>query len=87
MRVSSPTGASSDLYRHCERDLRALEDVFPAQPGQCGAILGIGHDVCLDAVSRLRPHRTTKPEALSSSMRPGGFEPPTRGLEVRRSVL
>ncbi len=28
--------------------------MFPAQPGQCGAILGIGHDVCLDAVSH--PH-------------------------------
>ena len=52
MRVSSPTGASSDLYRHYERDLRLLEDAFPAQPGQCGAVLGIGHDVCLDMVSR-----------------------------------
>ena len=52
MSVSSPTGASSDLYRHYERDLRALEDAFPAQPGQCGAVLGIGHDLCLDLVSR-----------------------------------
>ena len=52
MQVSSPTGASSDLYRHYERDLRVLEDAFPAQPGQCGAIFGIGHDVCLDTVSR-----------------------------------
>ncbi len=52
MHVPSPTGASSDLYRHYERDLRVLEDAFPAQPGQCGAILGIGSDGCLDVVSR-----------------------------------
>jgi len=52
MQVSSPTGASSDLYRHYERDLRVLEDAFPAQAGQCGAILGIGSDGCLDVVSR-----------------------------------
>jgi hypothetical protein len=47
-----PPGASSDLYRARAGDLRALEDAFPAQPGQCGAILGIGSDLCLDAVSR-----------------------------------
>jgi hypothetical protein len=52
MSVHSPTGASRDLYRHHERDLRALENAFPAQPGQCGAILAIGGDVCLDLVSR-----------------------------------
>ncbi len=52
MQVSSPTGASSDLYRHYERGLRVLEDAFPAQAGQCGAILGIGSDGCLDVVSR-----------------------------------
>ena len=40
MSVDSPTGASSDLYRAHERDLRVLEDAFPAQPGQCGAVLG-----------------------------------------------
>ena len=52
MSVDSPTGASADLYRAHERDLRSLESVFPAQPGQCGAIFAIGRDVCLDAVSR-----------------------------------
>ena len=52
MSVHSPTGASSDIYRTYERDLRALEDAFPAHPGQCGAILGTGSDVCLDLVSR-----------------------------------
>jgi len=52
MEVSSPTGASSDLYRAYERDLQALEKAFPSQPGQCGALLGIGRDVCLDVVSR-----------------------------------
>jgi len=52
MSVDSPTGASSDIYRAYRRDLRALEDAFPAQPGQCGAILGLGDDMCVDMVSR-----------------------------------
>ncbi len=52
MSVDSPTGASRDLYRHYERDLRALEDAFPAQPGQCGAVLALRHDLCVDVVSR-----------------------------------
>jgi hypothetical protein len=52
MMVSSSTGASSDIHRAYERDIRALEDAFPAQPGQCGALLAIGGDLCLDAVSR-----------------------------------
>jgi ARG/rhodanese/phosphatase superfamily protein len=52
MSVHSATGASRDLYRHYERDVQALEGAFPAQPGQCGAILAIGGDLCLDLVSR-----------------------------------
>ena len=52
MSVHSPTGASADLYRAHERDLRALEDRFPVEPGQCGAILGLGDDMCVDIVSR-----------------------------------
>ena len=52
MSVDSPTGASADVYRAYERDLRALEDAFPAEPGQCGAILGLGDELCLDLVSR-----------------------------------
>jgi hypothetical protein len=52
MSVTSDTGAASDIHRAYERDIRALEDAFPAQPGQCGAILGLGGDLCLDAVSR-----------------------------------
>lgn len=52
MFVHAPTGASSDIYRHYERDLRALEDAFPAEPGQCGAIFGLGGELCLDLVSR-----------------------------------
>jgi hypothetical protein len=52
MSVSSRTGASSDIHRAYERDIRALEEAFPAQPGQSGAVLAIGGDLCLDAVSR-----------------------------------
>ena len=52
MSVDSPTGASSDLYRARTRELHVLEEAFPAQPGQCGAILGLGSDLCADLVSR-----------------------------------
>ena len=31
---------------------RELEDAFPLQPGQCGAVLALGDDLCLDWVSR-----------------------------------
>jgi hypothetical protein len=52
MSVDSPTGASSDIYDANRRELRALESAFPAQPGQCGAILGLGDGMCVDLVSR-----------------------------------
>jgi hypothetical protein len=52
LHVASPTGASSDLYRARRHELRALEDAFPAEPGQCGAILGLESGMCLDLVSR-----------------------------------
>lgn len=52
MGVSSPTSANRDTFvAHGER-LRALEEAFTAQPGQCGAVLGLGDELCLDAVSR-----------------------------------
>jgi ARG and Rhodanese-Phosphatase-superfamily-associated Protein domain len=40
------------LGRYYERDLPTLEDAFPAQAWQCGAVLAIGRDLCLDLVSR-----------------------------------
>jgi hypothetical protein len=52
MSVHSPTGASADLYRSREGELRAIEDAFPAVPGQCGALFGLGNDMCVDLVSR-----------------------------------
>ena len=52
MSVDSSTDAASDSHRAYAKDTRALEGVFPAQPGQCGVILGIGQDICLDLVSR-----------------------------------
>ena len=52
MSVDAPTGASSDIHRAYRRDTRALEDAFPAQAGQCGAILGLGESISLDLVSR-----------------------------------
>jgi hypothetical protein len=52
MDVASETGASADLYRARTRDLEGLERAFPAEAGQCGAVLGLGPDLCLDLVSR-----------------------------------
>lgn len=50
--VHSPTGAQADVFRSREDELRALERAFPLQPGQCGALLALGDDLCLDYVSR-----------------------------------
>jgi hypothetical protein len=52
MGVRSATAANRDTFdAHAER-LRALEAAFAPQPGQCGAVLALGDDLCLDAVSR-----------------------------------
>ena len=50
--VDSPTAANRDTFDAYADRLRELEDAFPLQPGQCGAVLAIGDDLCLDAVSR-----------------------------------
>ena len=52
MGVASETGANADTYRHFSRDIRVLERAFPADDGQCGAVLSLGDRHCLDAVSR-----------------------------------
>jgi hypothetical protein len=52
MGAVSPTGAHRDLFLARERELAALEPAFTAEPGQCGAVLGLGELLCLDAVSR-----------------------------------
>jgi len=50
--VHSPTGAQADVFRSREDELRELERAFPLLPGQCGALLALGDDLCLDYVSR-----------------------------------
>ncbi len=52
MRVDSDTSASRDTFEAHRRALRALEGAFALAPGQCGAVLALGDDLCLDAVSR-----------------------------------
>ena len=52
MSVASPTGAARDTFEAYGDRLRKLEDAFPAEPGQCGAVLAIGDALCLDFVSR-----------------------------------
>ena len=56
--VDSGTRAHSDAFRAHRRRLDDLAAAFPAAPGQCGAVLGIGDTLCLDALSR--------PEAFGS---------------------
>jgi hypothetical protein len=52
MSVASPTGANRDTFEAYGDGLRKLEDAFPPEPGQCGAVLAIGDALCLDIVSR-----------------------------------
>jgi ARG and Rhodanese-Phosphatase-superfamily-associated Protein domain len=51
--VISPTAAQADTFAHHDRELSQLRAAFPAQPGQCGAVLVLpdGH-VCVDYLSR-----------------------------------
>lgn len=50
--VPSPTHAVHDAFVAHAPVLEALEQVFAAGAGQCGAVLGIGDTLCLDVVSR-----------------------------------
>jgi hypothetical protein len=52
MGVHSATAANRDTFEAHASRLRALEDTFALVPGQCGAVLGLGDHLCLDAVSR-----------------------------------
>jgi ARG and Rhodanese-Phosphatase-superfamily-associated Protein domain len=52
MGVHSPTQANADVFDRYRRDIRRLEDAFPSQPGQCGAVLALGDTLCLDYVSK-----------------------------------
>jgi len=52
MNVRSATSASRDTFEAHASGLRSLERAFGSQPGQCGAVLALGDDLCLDAVSR-----------------------------------
>jgi hypothetical protein len=50
--VASPTRANSDAFRAHRPSLAQLEQAFPLEAGQCGAVLALGDVLCLDAVSR-----------------------------------
>lgn len=50
--IPSPTHAAGDASVAHEPAIRALECAFAAEPGQCGAVLGLGDTLCLDVVSR-----------------------------------
>lgn len=50
--IRSPTRANADAFRTHRPSLAQLEQAFPLEPGQCGALLALGVNFCLDAVSR-----------------------------------
>ena len=63
--TDSPTSAHGDIFRARERDLAALRDAFPLQPGQCGAVLALGADVAVDYVSRPEAFARLYPKLLN----------------------
>ncbi len=50
--VASPARANAEAFRAHRPSLAQLELAFPLEPGQCGAVLALCDDFCLDAVSR-----------------------------------
>ena len=68
MGSSSPTGAHRDLFLARERELEALEPVFRAEPGQRGAVLGLG-DACASTRSPGPTHsvRSSRSSAAATS--------------------
>jgi hypothetical protein len=62
--VSSPTGAQADVFAAREKELAALRDAFPLQPGQSGALLALGERFCLDYVSRPEAFARLYPKLL-----------------------
>jgi hypothetical protein len=50
--VASPTRAHSDAYRSHDRELDQLASRFPLAAGQCGALVAVGEQLCLDYLSR-----------------------------------
>ena len=64
MGVHSETGANADVFRSFADELRDLEVAFPATPGQCGALLALGDDLCLDYVSRPEAFACLYPKLL-----------------------
>jgi hypothetical protein len=79
--VNSPTGANADVFRSRGGQLESLERAFPLHPGQSGAILGLGDDVCLDFVSRPDAFARLYPKLLRGYLLDGlerlGGEPTT----------
>jgi hypothetical protein len=66
--VHSPTGAQADVFRSRGDELAQLERVFPLQPGQSGALLALGDDLCLDYVSRPDAFARLYPKLLTGYM-------------------
>ncbi len=52
MQVGSATHANRDTFEAHRASLAQLEQLFPLEPGQCGAVLALGDQLCLDWVSR-----------------------------------
>ena len=86
-RVDSPTGREQRHVRGLRRPRsRELEDAFPLQPGQCGAVLAIGDDAL--PRHRLPPRRVrsscgrSSGAATCSTRSSGSTRPPTHAARV-----
>jgi len=52
LHVASPTRANVDTFTAHAASIEGLAEAFPLEPGQCGAVLALGDDLCLDWISR-----------------------------------
>ena len=91
MDADAPTGASAAAYRRWREPLEELEPAFPLQPGQTGALLALGDDLCLDYVSRPDAFERLYPkllrgymlDALAAARPAGGEREADRGVRGR----
>jgi ARG and Rhodanese-Phosphatase-superfamily-associated Protein domain len=85
--VDSSTGAQSDIYRSRGDELARLRDAFPLAPGQSGALVGLGGQICLDLVSRPDAFARLYPKLLNGYLLDALNRPDSaKALELDRFI-
>ena len=87
--VHGQTGANADAFRTHRASIAELEEAFPAQPGQCGAVLAIGGDVCVDIVSQPAAFDRLWPKLRSGYLLDalGRLDGPAPGADVAMRLI